>query len=75
MPFARCSSADISEAVGAADRAVGGGRIVLAVSLVVVETGVLPRPLGASSEDRGSSIEGLSGLEGACGIGGTAVSE
>lgn len=72
MPLAKCSSADISEAVGAKDLDVGGGRIVLAESLVFVEAGVLPRgcscsadvkarPLGPSSDFRIASTDGRGG--------------
>lgn len=71
MPLDRCSSAVISEARGAAERAVSGGRIVLAESLVSTDAGALPRlaascggefrvrPRGASSDRWSASADGL----------------
>jgi hypothetical protein len=74
MPLARCSSGVISDAEGAVDRAAVAGRIVLAVSLVLFDAGVLPRgssnpgavkgrPLAESSEER-PPIDDWPSLEG-----------
>lgn len=55
---------------------MGGGRIVLAVSLVAIERGVRsrPRPRGTSSEARDSSAD-LPGVGDRSGMGGGVVSD
>lgn len=74
MPFARCSSALVSAAVGASDLA---GLIVLEESFVETDAGVRPRtgscdgevsgrPLGTSSDCLTSAVDGRLGLDEGC---------
>lgn len=72
IPFAKCSSADISDAEGPNVRELWVGRTVPAESLVPTDAGALPRrsrgdevrlrPLGASSDRRLESADGLLAL-------------
>jgi phosphohistidine swiveling domain-containing protein len=53
MPLAKCSSAVISEAESATDRAAVVGLIVLAESLVSVVLGALPSSVSCNGDNLG----------------------